>query len=108
MADIFGWEIGMTTLAAVLLVLGALIVGVAAQFIGEVRFSYQWVATGIAALVGGWLGSEALGSLSTWGPQFDGMYVLPAIIGGLIVGFVVDALMRYTTEGSYVHHAQPI
>ncbi len=108
MADIFGWDIGMTTLAAVLLVVGALIVGVAAQFIGEVRFSYQWVATGIAALVGGWLGSEALGSLSIWGPQFDGMYVLPAIIGGLIVGFVVDALMRYSTEGSYVHHAQPI
>jgi hypothetical protein len=39
---------------------------------------------------------------------FEGLYVLPAIIGGLVVAFVVDALLRYTTEGSYVHHAQPI
>jgi uncharacterized membrane protein YeaQ/YmgE (transglycosylase-associated protein family) len=108
MAELFGWDIGMTTLAAILLVVGAIIVGVAAQFIGDVRFSFQWIATGVAALVGGWLGSEALGTLSTWGPVFEGLYVLPAIIGGLVVAFVVDALLRYTTEGSYVHHAQPI
>jgi uncharacterized membrane protein YeaQ/YmgE (transglycosylase-associated protein family) len=108
MAEPFGWDIGMTTLAAVLLVTGAVIFGVVTQFIGDVRSGYQWIGTSLAALVGGWLGSEAFGSLSTWGPEFEGLYVVPAIIGGLAFGLVVDALLRYTTHGSYVHHAQPI
>ncbi|HEY6609144.1 MAG TPA: hypothetical protein VI277_08120, partial [Candidatus Limnocylindria bacterium] len=68
----------------------------------------QWIVVGAAALVGGWLGSESLGTLSTWGPEFEGLYVVPAIIGGLVVAFVADALLRYATEGSYVHHPQPI
>ena len=50
----------------------------------------------------------ALGGLSTWGVEFDGLFVLPALIGGLVVGFIVDALSRYTTEGSYTREPRPI
>ncbi len=62
----------------------------------------------VAALIGGNIGSEALGTFSTWGYAFEGLYVLPALIGGVVLGFVVDAIIRYFTQGSYVHHAQPI
>lgn len=108
MLDLFGWDVGMGAFAAVLLVVGALVIGVVAQVIGEVRVGWEWAATGAGALVGGYLGSEALGGLSTWGLEFDGLFVLPALIGGLVVGFIVDALSRYTTEGSYTREPRPI
>lgn len=108
MLELVGWDVGMSTVAALLLILGALLIGVVSQYIGDVTVGYEWAATGAGALIGGYLGSEAFGTASTWGPEFQGLYVLPAIIGALIVGFVVDAILRYSTEGSYVHHAQPI
>ena len=108
MLDLFGWDVGMSTVAALLLVLGALLIGVVSQYIGDVTVGYEWAVTGAAALIGGYLASEAFGTASTWGPVFDGLYLLPALIGALIVGFVVDAILRYSTEGTYVHHAHPI
>jgi uncharacterized membrane protein YeaQ/YmgE (transglycosylase-associated protein family) len=81
MFEPFGWNVGMTPIAAILLVLGALIFGAIAQVIGRVVVGYEWIFTAVAALVGAWIGSEALGTLSTWGPEFEGLYVLPAVIG---------------------------
>ena len=108
MLELFGWDVGMSTIAALLLVLGALLIGVVSQYIGDVTVGYEWAGTGVAALIGGYLGSEAFGGASTWGPVFESLYVLPAIIGALVLGFVIDAIVRYSTEGSYVHHARPI
>ena len=108
MLDLFGWDVGMSTIAALLLVLAALLIGVVSQYIGDVTVGFEWAGTGVAALAGGYLGSEAFGAASTWGPVFDGLYLLPAIIGALIVGFVVDAILRFSTEGTYVHRARPI
>ena len=108
MLDLLGWDVGMSTVAALLLVLGALLIGVVSQYIGDVTVGYEWAGTGVAALIGGYLGSEAFGTAGTWGPVFEGLYVVPAIIGALIGGFVIDAILRYSTQGSYVHHARPI
>jgi hypothetical protein len=104
----FGWDVGFSIPATFLLVVGAIVIGVFAQVIGEVRLRVHWIVVGFAALIGGWLGSESLGSLSTWGPVFEGLYVLPAIIGGLVIGVVVDFLLRWQTQSSYVHHPRPI
>jgi len=101
MLDLFGWNVGMTPIAAILLVLGALIFGAIAQVIGRVVVGYEWIFTAVAALAGGWIGSEALGALSTWGPVFDDLYVLPAVIGGAILGGVVDVIVRRSTGGAY-------
>jgi len=101
MLDLFGWNVGMTPIAAILLVLGALIFGAIAQVIGRVVVGYEWIFTAVAALAGGWIGSEALGALSTWGPVFDDLYVLPAVIGGVILGGVVDVIVRRSTGGAY-------
>jgi uncharacterized membrane protein YeaQ/YmgE (transglycosylase-associated protein family) len=104
MLDLLGWDVGMSLFAAILLIAGALLIGVLASMIGEVRVGWEWAATAGAALVGGYLGSEALGTASTWGPVFEGLYIVPAIIGGLVLGVFVDALSRYSTAGSYVRH----
>jgi len=108
MINLFGWEIGMDWMGLLLLVGGALILGVIAQFIGETRTGYEWLIAAIAVLVGGWLGSEAFGTLSTWGPAVESLYVLPALIGGVVLGGVVDTIVRTTTGGSYVAHPRPI
>lgn len=108
MINFFGWEIGMDWMGLLLLVGGALVLGVIAQFIGETRTGYEWLIAGVAALVGGWLGSEAFGTLSAWGPEVASLYVVPALIGGVIVGGVVDAVVRTMTGGSFVTHPRPI
>jgi uncharacterized membrane protein YeaQ/YmgE (transglycosylase-associated protein family) len=108
MLDLFGWDVGMSGFAALFLVVGALLIGVAAQFIGEVRVGWEWATTGAGALVGGYLGSEAFGGLSTWGAEFEGLYILPALIGGLVVAIIVDAVSRYATQGSYLREPRPI
>jgi hypothetical protein len=102
MLELFGWDVGMTLVAASVLVLGALAIGAIAQYVGRVAFGYEWVFTALGALIGGWLGSEAFGTLSAWGTVFDGLYILPALIGGLVVGGVADGLVRLFSGGTYL------
>jgi uncharacterized membrane protein YeaQ/YmgE (transglycosylase-associated protein family) len=106
--DLFGWDVGMSAYAAILLAAGAILIGVVAHFIGDVTTGWEGPIAAFAGLIGGYVGSEALGTFSTWGYAFEGLYVLPAVICGVVLGFVVDAITRYSTQGSYVHHARPI
>ena len=108
MLEIGSWNVGMSAFAAILLVAGAVLIGAIPQFIGEPRLAIEWIFPMLGLLVGGWIGSEALGALSTWGFQFEGLYVLPALIVGVIVGAVVDVIVRYVTGGTYVHEPRPI
>ena len=108
MLDLFGWDVGMSTLAAILLIAGAAVIGIASYFIGEVRAWYEGVITGLAALVGGYLASEAFGGASTWGWEVQGLYVVPALIGAVVVGGIVDVIVRYLTGGSYTYEPRPI
>jgi hypothetical protein len=108
MLELINWNVGMTAWAVIVLIAGAVVIGLVLQYVGDVTNGYEWSIAGLGAIVGGWLGSEALGSLSTWGPEWEGMFVLPALIGAVIVGFVVDLVVRYATGGSLVHHPRPI
>lgn len=108
MLDLFGWDVGMSGLAVLILVVGALLIGGVSQFIGEPRIGYEWLFSAAAVLVGGWLGSEAFGTASTWGPVFEGLFLVPALIGGVILGAVVDVIVRYVSGGSYTHEPRPI
>jgi hypothetical protein len=102
------WHIGMSAIAAVLLIVGAAVIGAVSQFVGEPRIGYEWVFTAVAVLIGGWLGSEAFGAASTWGLEFEGLFVLPAIIGGVILGTAIDVIVRYVSGGSFTHEPRPI
>jgi hypothetical protein len=108
MLELIGWNVGMTAWAVIVLIAGAAVIGLVLQYVGDVTNGYEWSIAGLGAIVGGWLGSEALGTLSTWGPEWEGMFLLPALGGAVIVGFVVDLVVRYATGGSLVHHPRPI
>lgn len=45
----------------------------------------------IAGFVGAWIGSLLLGD---WGPEAGGFYIIPAIIGSIVVVLVVGFLFR--------------
>jgi uncharacterized membrane protein YeaQ/YmgE (transglycosylase-associated protein family) len=108
MLDLVGWNLGIGAWAALALVVGGLLLGLLAQSIGEVVAGYEWSLTAVAGIVGGWLGSEAFGSASTWGPEWDGLFIVPAIIGGVVLGVVIDLIARWITGGSLIGHHRAI
>ena len=109
MLEVIGWDTGMSGLAALLLIVGALLLGAVPQLIGESKFGvFEWLITSVAVLVGGWLGSEAFGEYSTWGYAFEGLYVWPALIGGVVLGVITDVIVRFSTGGTYTHEPRPV
>ncbi len=86
--------------AFVLLIVGAAVVGFAYQAIGTPRFTYDWLIAGIGAGVGAFVAGQSLGPATTWGPVFDGLYVLPALLGGLALGGVVEYVVRLSGQGA--------
>lgn len=83
------------------LLAGALLFGVVAQFIGQARTGYEWLADAIAVAIGAVVASEFIISLRTFGPVWDGLAIVPALIGGLALGVVVELATRYLTGGRY-------
>ncbi len=88
----FGVSIGIGGLTV--LVIGAIVLGLGTYLIGEVDSPYQWLVTGVAAFVGGFIASEWIVGFRTFEPVWDGLALLPALAGGLIVGGVFDVGMR--------------
>ena len=84
------------------LIVGAVIFGVALQLIGDAEFGYEWVVTAVAAFIGGLAASEFVVDWRAFEPTFGGLAIVPALIGGLVVGLVVEAATRLLTGGSYL------
>ena len=93
--------------AWVVLMAAALVFGVVAQFIGEPRTGYEWAVDGLAFAAGAIVASEFVIGWQAFQPVFDGLAIVPAAIGGLVVGTVVELLTRYVTGGTYAGH-QPM
>jgi uncharacterized membrane protein YeaQ/YmgE (transglycosylase-associated protein family) len=83
------------------LIVGALVFGVIAQYVGETRTGYEWLGDAIAAGIGAVVASEFIVAWRTIEPAFDGLALVPALIGGLVLGIVVELLTRYMTGGTY-------
>jgi hypothetical protein len=83
------------------IVAGALLFGIVAQFIGETRTGYEWLADGIAAGLGAVIASEFIISARTFEPVWDGLAIVPALIGGIALGLVVELGTRFLTGGRY-------
>ena len=45
----------------------------------------------IAGIIGAWLGSLLLGS---WGPVIGGFYLVPALIGAIVIVFILSVILR--------------
>ena len=108
MLDLYGWDVGMTGSAVALLFMAAVVIGAVVQNIGKASFDYEWVLTAVAAFIGGWLGSEALGAASTWGPEWQGMYLVPAFIGAIVLSGLVAVAIRYINGATQVGNPRPI
>jgi uncharacterized membrane protein YeaQ/YmgE (transglycosylase-associated protein family) len=82
--------------AFILLIVAALVLGFVAQMIATPRFSYDWAIAAIGGAIGAFVAGQYLGVLTTWGPLYDGMYLLPAALGAIIVAAAVEAVVRLT------------
>jgi uncharacterized membrane protein YeaQ/YmgE (transglycosylase-associated protein family) len=87
-----------------LLVAGALVFGGIVQVIGEARTGYEWLVDAIAAGIGALIGSEFIIAMQAYGPVWDGLALVPALVGGLIVGVIVELATRYVSGGTYTAH----
>jgi uncharacterized membrane protein YeaQ/YmgE (transglycosylase-associated protein family) len=85
-------------------IVGALVFGVLAQSIGETRTGYEWLVDAIAAGFGAIVASEFIVATQSFGPMFDGLAIVPALIGGLVVGLAAELATRFATGGTYVAH----
>jgi uncharacterized membrane protein YeaQ/YmgE (transglycosylase-associated protein family) len=45
----------------------------------------------IAGFIGAWLGSLILGN---WGPEIGDFYIIPALIGAIVLIFIVSFIMK--------------
>ncbi len=86
---------------AIVLIVGALLFGVLAQFVGETRTGYEWLIDAIAAGFGALVASEFIIGWQAFEPVWDGLALVPALIGGLVAGVVVEVATRYMTGGTY-------
>jgi hypothetical protein len=86
-----------------LLVAAAVVFGVVAQLIGEVRTGYEWLVDAIGFGLGALIASEFIVAFQTFEPVWDGLALVPALVGGLVLGVIVEVITRYTTHGTYAH-----
>ena len=85
----------MGVMDVAILVVGALVIGFTAWFVGETHYSFEWLITALAAFVGGYA-SQLFGGVSVWGPAIGALYLVPALVGALLVAAIVDYLLRTT------------
>ena len=72
-----------------MLIVGA-IIGVIGQAIVGRDMPLGWVGNIIGGLAGAWLGTRLLGN---WGTHVADMAIFPAIIGAIIVVFIVSLII---------------
>lgn len=77
----------------IVLVVGGAVLGLIGQYIIQgARVGYEWIATGIGAVVGGFVASEVINP-ANWADT-GGLLVGPALIGGLIGAVIVWLVAR--------------
>jgi TctA family transporter len=75
------------------IVILAVIAGFAVQMYDKRSLSYEWLIIALAGAFGAYFFSEnvpgatvpLLEGIKDWGPTLDGMYVIPAVIGGVVL-----------------------
>jgi uncharacterized membrane protein YeaQ/YmgE (transglycosylase-associated protein family) len=85
----------------ILIIIAALVFGVAAQFVGSSKSDYEWIADAVAFAIGAVVASEFIVASTTFEPVLDGLAIVPALVGGLVVGIVVAVAARFMTGGTY-------
>jgi uncharacterized membrane protein YeaQ/YmgE (transglycosylase-associated protein family) len=74
------------------LIIGGIIGWLAGMIIGK-DIPGGVIGNIIAGFIGAWLGGKLLGA---WGPEVGGFYILPALIGAIVLVFIVSLIFRGT------------
>ncbi|HEU4918398.1 MAG TPA: hypothetical protein VFT20_01585 [Candidatus Limnocylindrales bacterium] len=85
----------------VLAIAAALIFGAIVQFIGDVRLGYEWIVAAVAFFLGAVIASEFITAWRTFEPVWEGLALVPALAGGLVLGIAADVVTRLSTGGHY-------
>lgn len=80
-------------------IVAALILGVLVQMYVRPKTAYEWLITAAGAGIGAWLASEIVwtnvfSGLTNLGPTWDGLLIVPAVIGGLALGAIFELVAR--------------
>ncbi len=92
---------GMAPLATIVIV--AILAGVLVQRVTSAPFRWEWLNVAVGAAFGALFFSETIPASSAnlgireWGPQWDGLFVIPAIFGAVLIGLILDVAMRSET-----------
>jgi uncharacterized membrane protein YeaQ/YmgE (transglycosylase-associated protein family) len=81
------------------LIVGALVFGVIVQLTTDAPTGFEWIVDAIAAFLGALVASELVVAWRTVEPVWDGLALVPAVLGGLVVGVVVDLAARFLAGG---------
>lgn len=88
------------------IVIVALILGIAVQLVFRSAHRWEWLGVAVAAAFGAYFASETFvtdkgasatsvfSGIKDWGPSYDGLFIVPAIIVGLILAIVADIGIR--------------
>jgi uncharacterized membrane protein YeaQ/YmgE (transglycosylase-associated protein family) len=93
--------------ALILIAVAAVAFGVVAQYIGEAGTGFEWLVDAIAFGIGAVVASEFIVDLRAIEPVWDGLALAPAVVGGVILGVLVEVITRLITGGSYTAHHRP-
>jgi hypothetical protein len=94
---------GLAALAAIVAV--SLVIGIAVQVLDKRVPPYEWLIILATGAFGAYFASETLpgsslfDSIKNWGPQLDGFFLIPGILGGAVLSIVAYLGTRdaYTT-----------
>ncbi|HEY6203752.1 MAG TPA: hypothetical protein VI056_12010 [Candidatus Limnocylindria bacterium] len=78
------------------IVIIAVIAGFAVQMYEKRSLPYEWLIIAMSGAFGAYFASEnvpgatvpVLDAIKDWGPNLDGMFVIPAVVGGVLLATV--------------------
>lgn len=82
------------------LTVAAVLIGVVVQLLITRPLRNEWLVVALAGAFGAIFASENLpgsyvfNGIQVWGPEFDGLFIIPAVVGGVLLALVADLGMR--------------
>jgi hypothetical protein len=99
----------MGTWGVIVLLAGAIVIAFAVDALASYLtvhrpIGYEVIVTMLGTVAGGFVASEYLGDWGEWGYRYDGLYVVSAALGAVVVGLLVELVMRFT-ETRFIQRA---
>ncbi len=71
----------------------ALVLGFIVDLVIPGKVPFGWIGAIVAGFVGAFLGGTLLGS---FGPTIGGFYIIPGVIGAIILGLIIRVILAIT------------